>query len=219
MDDTASVVDVRSNKGAVRPEHVCSHDTNVWMSPFHSGIRAGSRADSAVRSRSVHMIRQRHPSVAESLIRHPPRPSTVLRVWICWGTLDEAGLEIPSWRTLADAPPQREDGAEPAEPKVGWQHRSWPTLAAVSEWVWVLVRLDCPSPGPPKISLSFLPTQQTQNIDLVCVGCTSDLLPPNVAVRSIIPQEMIFVTRLFHSSSDPHQNLFWQDQTVAELQF
>ena len=82
------------------------HDTNVWMClrsilgserapdsnkgisqlPFSVG---GLGLTSAMRSRvaahwsswadCIHMIRQRHPSVAETLIRHPPRPSTVLR--------------------------------------------------------------------------------------------------------------------------------------------
>ena len=43
--------------------------------------------------------------------RHPPWPSAVFHN--CQGTLEEPGLEIPSWRTLADTPPAREAGAEP----------------------------------------------------------------------------------------------------------
>ena len=105
--------------------------------------------------------------------RHPPRPSTVLRGSEDQGTLEEAGLDIPSWRTLADTPPQREDGAEPAEPKVGWQHRAtrcwedqhlrvqlWPTL---TDPVRALMRSQC---GPlASAALTALPTSRATRLD------------------------------------------------------
>ena len=135
------------------------HDTNVWMClrsilgserapdntraisqlPLSLG---GLGLTSAVRSRvaahwcswadCIHMIRQRHPSVAETLItgihRRPAPCFAAVRT--CQGTLEEAGLEIPSWRTLADTPPQREGGADPLSPRWGGsitRHDVWRT--------------------------------------------------------------------------------------------
>ena len=123
----------------------------------------------------IHMIRQRHPSVAETLITgiHRGPAPCFAAVRTCQGTLEEAGLEIPSWRTLADTPPQREDGAEPAEPKVGWQHRAtrcledqhlrvqlWPTL---TDPVRTLMRSQC---GPlASAALTVLPTSRATRLD------------------------------------------------------
>ena len=150
--------------------------------PFSLG---GLGLTSAVRSRvaahwsswadCIHMIRQRHPSVAETLITGIHRGPTpcFAPVRTCQGTLEEAGLEIPSWRTLADTPPQREDGAEPAEPKVEWQHRAtrcledqhlrvqlWPTL---TNPVRALMRSQC---GPlASAALTALPTNRATRLD------------------------------------------------------
>ena len=180
---------------AVRPEHSESfaerHDTNVSMclrsilgseraltaprlSPnciLFGWIRADFRSVVAHWSSwadCIHMIRQRHPSVAVILITgiHRGPAPCFAAVRTCQGTLEEAGLEIPSWRTLADTLSQREDGTEPAEPKVGWQHRAtrcledqhlrvqlWPTL---TDPVRVLMRSQC---GPlASAALTALPT-------------------------------------------------------------
>ena len=105
------------------------HDTNMWMRlrsilgserapdsteaisqlPFSLG---GLGLTSAVRSSvaahwsnwadCVHMIRQRHPSVAETFfitnIHRGPTPCFAT-VRTCQGTLEATGLEIPSWKT------------------------------------------------------------------------------------------------------------------------
>ena len=71
----------------------------------------------------IHMIKQRHPSVADTSIMGID-PSPCIAVKNCHGTLEETGLEIPSWRTLADTPLAREADAELSDPKFGWQHRA-----------------------------------------------------------------------------------------------
>ena len=108
--------------------------TAPGLSPNCHSPWGGLGLTSAVRSRvaahwsswadCIHMIRQRHLSVAETLITgiHRGPAPCFAAVRSRQGTLEEVGL-IPSWRTLVDTPPQRED-AEPAEPKVGWQHRA-----------------------------------------------------------------------------------------------
>ena len=108
---------------------------------------------SAVRSRvaahwsswadCVHMVKQRHPQVAETLImgiHQDPSPCFVA-VRHCQGLLGGAGLDVPSWKSLADTPPVLEPETDPTEPKRGWQQRAarcleerhlqrqvWPTL-------------------------------------------------------------------------------------------
>ena len=55
----------------------------------------------------IHMIKQRHPKVAEALIvgiAQDPSPCFAA-VRHCQGLLDDAGLDIPSWRSLANTPP------------------------------------------------------------------------------------------------------------------
>ena len=177
--------------------------------PFSLG---GLGLTSAVRSRvaahwsswadCIHMIRQRHPSVAETLITgiHRGPAPCLAAVRTCQGTLEEAGLEIPSWRTLADTPPQREGGAEPAEPKVGWQHRAtrcledqhlrvqlWPTLTDPVRAL-MLMRSQC---GPlASAALTALPTSRATRLDnhsaCGCVDASSShshcpLAPADVA--------------------------------------
>ena len=75
----------------------------------------------------VNMIKQRHPQVAETLImgirQDPPCFAAVRH---CQGLLEGAGLDVPSWRSLADTPPVLEPEADPTEPKRGWQHPGCP---------------------------------------------------------------------------------------------
>ena len=105
----------------------------VSQLPFALG---GLSLMSAVRSRvaahwsswadCVHMIKQRHPEVAETLImgiHRDPSPCFVA-VRHCQGLLEGAGLDVPSWRSLADTPPVLDPEADPTEPKRGWQHRA-----------------------------------------------------------------------------------------------
>ena len=73
----------------------------------------------------VHMVKQRHPEVAESLLMviDQDLASCFLAVRDCADSLREAGLDMPTWRILANTPPARDHQAEPADTKFGWQHR------------------------------------------------------------------------------------------------
>ena len=175
------------------------------LSPNCHSPLGGLGLTSAVRSRvaahwsswadCIHMIRQRHPSVAETLITgiHRGPAPCFAAVRTCQGTLEEAGLEIPSWRTLAGAPPQREEGAEPAEPKVEWQHRAtrcledqhlrvqlWPTL---TDPVRALMRSQLAS------ALTALPTSRANQTGPTTIPhvVVSTPLPPTPTVLSLLP--------------------------------
>ena len=89
------------------------------------------------------MVRQRHPDIAEFMMRNladGAGPCFVL-VRRCQQSLVEAGLEMPSWAELSESPLVLEENSEPNQPKVGWQRKAvrqveqkfiheevWPTL-------------------------------------------------------------------------------------------
>ena len=120
-------------------------------------------------------IKQRHPEVAETLImgiHRDPSPCFVA-VRHCQGLLEGAGLDVPSWRSLADTPPVLDPEADPTEPKRGWQHRAarcleerhlrrqvWPTL---SDPARALVRSQQGPLASP--ALTALPTSRATRID------------------------------------------------------
>ena len=87
--------------------------SEIWTAPRLSpNCRSRVAAYWSSWADCIHMIKQRHPSVADTLITGiycGPVPCFA-PVRNCQGTLEEAGLEIPSWRTLADTPPEREVG-------------------------------------------------------------------------------------------------------------
>ena len=94
-----------------------------------SGIRSGAHWASS--ADCLRMVRQRHPSVAETMIQGlaDGTEPCFLAVRRCAETLEEAEFEAPSWSTLAE----REEVVfaeepEPHEPKIGWQQRAVKTL-------------------------------------------------------------------------------------------
>ena len=104
--------------------------SNLPLSRGGLGLSCAARSTVAAHWSSwadcVHMIKQRHPEVAEIMltgIDHEVAPC-FQAVRDCADTLREAGLVMPTWRVLADTPPTRDLQAEPAEPQFGWQHRA-----------------------------------------------------------------------------------------------
>ena len=116
-------------------------------------------------------------------------------------------MEIPSWRTLADTPPQREDGAEPAEPKVGWQHRAtrcledqhlrvqlWPTLTDP------VPRIDEISVRPVGICSTDCFANESERPDwthnLFRMWLCRRFLPPTPTVLSALADVAAFLTKM-----------------------
>ena len=165
---------------AVCPEHTESfaarHDDHVWGGlSLMSAVRSRVAAHWSSWADCIHMIKQRHPEVAETLImgiHRDPSPCFVA-VRHCQGLLEGAGLDVPSWRSLANTPPVLDPEADPTEPKRGWQHRAarcleerhlrrqvWPTL---SDPARALVRSQ---QGPlASAALTALPTSRATRID------------------------------------------------------
>ena len=107
-----------------------------------------------------------HLSVADILITSIHRSPVLFLAAVrnFQGTLEEAGLEIPSCRTLGDTPLQRKDGAEPPETQcLEEQHfrvQLWPTL---TDPVRALMRSQC---GPlASAALTALPTSRATRLD------------------------------------------------------
>ena len=81
--------------------------------------------------------------------------------------LEGAGLDVPSWRSLADTPPVLEPESDPTEPKRGWRH-VWPTLSDPARALVITT-------GPwASAALTALPTSRAIRIDPqpfpVCAG-------------------------------------------------
>ena len=156
-----------------------AHDENVWQClrrvisttdeadrtkwgatlPFSLG---GLGLGSAVRIReaahwaswadSLEMIRNRHPTVAASILRgltdSPEQSFEALR--ICELFLDERQFTLPTWEALAGGErPAGEDEDEPGQPKHGWQREAarcaeasflensvWPSLTDSDRALW-----------------------------------------------------------------------------------
>ena len=109
---------VRSRSAVATPRQrccpICRCPEVVWGSVALPGPTGQIAAD------CVHMIKQRHPEVAEIMLTGIDQ-----EVAPCFqavrdpaGTLREAGLATPTWRVLADTPPVRDLQAKPAEPLI-----------------------------------------------------------------------------------------------------
>ena len=73
------------------------------------------------------MVRERHPTVADTMVQGLARDTAPCfsAVRTCVTSLTEAGFEVPSWRMLrASTEPVRADAPEPSEPKIGWQQKA-----------------------------------------------------------------------------------------------
>ena len=123
------------------------HDANVWTcldtilgSPSAPGMAkvlaslsfsVGLGLSSAHRNReSAHwaswadclrMVHDRHPDVAETMIAQLEVGTVTCfeGVQRCCRLVEDAGLEVPSWRELAETPAARVEDPEPGQPKYG----------------------------------------------------------------------------------------------------
>ena len=86
------------------------------------------------------MVKERHPTIAEMMITHMADGTAPCfeAVRACEQSLVTAGLEIPSWRELAETPPERVAEPEPNQPKFGWQQKATQQLQQqyLREEVW-----------------------------------------------------------------------------------
>ena len=76
---------------------------------------------------SLHMVRTRHPGVAELMINGlQANASLTCLQWVrrCRQVVLDAGLEMPPWQELADSLPPRHEEPEPTQPHFGWQQRA-----------------------------------------------------------------------------------------------
>ena len=74
----------------------------------------------------IRMVKERHPTIAETMITHMADGTAPCfeAVRACEQSLVTASLEIPSWRELAEIPPQRVAEPKPNQPKFGWQQKA-----------------------------------------------------------------------------------------------
>ena len=100
---------LRELRRTLRSSHSC---LSRWRA--ESDVRGESRVAAHWSSWAdcVHMIKQRHPEVAETLIMGIHRDLSPC----CQGLLEGAGLDVPSWRSLADTPPAEARMAAPGLP-------------------------------------------------------------------------------------------------------
>ena len=88
----------------------------------------------------IRMVKERHPTIAETMITHMADGTAPCfeAVRACEQSLVTAGLEIPSWRELAETPPERVAEPEPNQPKFGWQQKATQQLQQqyIREEVW-----------------------------------------------------------------------------------
>ena len=134
---------------AVRPDQCDSfavrHDTNVEVH--------WDRLTSAVRSREAAFWSSwancPHDETAVVGIDQDPSPCFAA-VRNCQGLL-VAGLDIPSWKVLADTPRMLEHDADPTKPKRGWQHGASRCLNATPQEGGV-VHPRKPKSGAPEIA-------------------------------------------------------------------
>ena len=86
------------------------------------------------------MVKERHPAIAEMMITHLGGGTAPCfqAVRECQQSLEGAGLNIPSWRELAESHPVREAEPEPNQPKFGRQQKATRKLEQqfVREAVW-----------------------------------------------------------------------------------
>ena len=80
----------------------------------------------------IRMVKERHPTNAETMITHMADGTAPCfeAVRACELSLVTAGLEIPSWRELAETPPERVAEPEPNQPKFWVATEGHPTIAA-----------------------------------------------------------------------------------------
>ena len=136
------------------------HDDNVWtcmrtilgtpaapdlarvistlsLSAGGLGLASAQRSRGGARWASwadcIRMVKERHPTIAEMMITHMADGTAPCfeAVRACQQSLVTAGLEIPSWRELAETPPARVAEPEPNQPKFGWQEGHPKTAAAI----------------------------------------------------------------------------------------
>ena len=146
------------------------HDANVWTcldtilgSPSAPGMAkvlaslsfsvGGLGLSSAHRNReSAHwaswavclrMVHDRHPDVAETMIAQLEVGTVTCfeGVQRCRRLVEDAGLEVPSWRELAETPAARVEDPEPGKPKYGWQQKATTVVeqSFVHTQVWPLL--------------------------------------------------------------------------------
>ena len=91
-----------------------------------SALRVRRAAHFASWADTLSMVRQRHPIVAETMIRHLEGgvAPCFQAVRECRELVEEAGLTVPSWTVLLQTRPQVEEDPEPNQPKQGWQQKA-----------------------------------------------------------------------------------------------
>ena len=74
---------------------------------------------------TLSMVRQRHPVVVETMIRHSEFGTALCFQVVreCRELVEEVGLTVPSWIELSVTRPQLEEEPEPNQPRHGWQQK------------------------------------------------------------------------------------------------
>ena len=74
----------------------------------------------------LRMVHDRHPDIAETMIAQLEVGTVTCfeGVQRCRQLVEDADLEVPSWRELAETPAARVEDPEPGQPKYGWQQKA-----------------------------------------------------------------------------------------------
>ena len=121
------------------------HDEEVWrclrmiLGPSHRhvglvrrrfGAHECAEGEGAVHFASwadcLRMVRDRHPFIAELMIRHLEEGTAPCfqAVRQCKDSWTAAGLVVPSWTELSLTPPEGLEDPEPNQPRHGWQQKA-----------------------------------------------------------------------------------------------
>ena len=97
------------------------------------GLRSATRSRPAAHWASwadaLKMIKQRHPGVADmivrSLVRHE-NCSSIQSLLRCADALETAGFDVPLWEDLAEGrrPEGTSEDGDPCQPRIGWQKQA-----------------------------------------------------------------------------------------------
>ena len=191
--------------------HMCGHVCARSSIPTKGNQRKSlllcrsSREDWGSSAQPESEMRQRHPTVADTMIQElgEGHACCFVAVRTCAQSLRDAGFEVPSWTELAESQEVVfAEEPEPHEPKVGWQQQAtkclhqkfwdeqcWPELTDPQKALMLSQR------GPlASVAFAVMPTNRMTRIEaqpfrillcrrLVC-PCPCPLAHANVAANS-----------------------------------
>ena len=96
---------------------------------LRSAMRSRPAAHWASWADALKMIKQRHPGVADMIVRSlvsHENCSSIQSLLRCADALETAGFDVPSWEDLAEGrrPEGTSEDGDPCQPRIGWQKQA-----------------------------------------------------------------------------------------------